>query len=98
MLSATNVQSSPVAVGPHPSASQLSAWTDAQWIEAAVRVPSLLAELAIPLRCFHPSRGYFFACYLPDRGWYWAGGAGEVAPLRWALPLPRSPRRSLPPD
>lgn len=93
MQPVANVQIAPMASPAHAPAA--APWAGAHWVETTEREPTLLAELGIPLRCFHGDRGYFLACFLPERGWYWATGAIEVRPERWAVPVPRTGRKSL---
>ncbi len=94
MLPAANVQITRPQIASYP-VSPASPWAAAHWIDTDEREPSLLAELGIPLRCFHSERGYFFACFLPEQGWYWASDSIAVRPERWALPLQRSSRRQV---
>lgn len=94
MLPGANVQSARPLTAPQ-AISSASSWATAHWVETQVRDPNLLAELGIPLRCFHADRGYFFACYLPERGWYWVSDSIAIRPERWAVPVQRSTRRQV---
>lgn len=67
----------------------------ARWVDTTMRQPELLDELGAPLRCFHRDDGYYLACYVPERGWYWNDGVLPRCPDRWAIPA-RRPSRSTP--
>ncbi|MEO8503457.1 MAG: hypothetical protein ABI609_06125 [Acidobacteriota bacterium] len=53
------------------------------WFETADHVPSMLNDIGKPLVCFRRDRGIYFACYLPEKAWYWTGEQVPV-PERWA--------------
>ena len=37
------------------------------WFETRDRVPTTLDEIGKPLVCFHRDRGFYVACFLPER-------------------------------
>ena len=53
------------------------------WFETQDRLPSTLDEIGKPLVCFHRDRGFYFACFLPEKSWYWTGEQ-VPPPERWA--------------